>query len=338
MNGKQTTALALLTGCLALFGCGSADGPKGGDGKGGRTIGITFLNFSSPFFRSCKTNAEAVVEAHGDELLVVNAEYDAAKQMNAIEDFIQRGVACILLNPVNSDAAVPAVKKANAAGIPVVTFDINANGGKIECFVESNNILAGALCADYIGWRLKGQGKIVIVDHPGVTSVQQRVQGFKDHLANAFPNIEIRDTQVGEGNKEKGMAATENMLQAHPDIDAIFAINDPSGLGATQAVKAANNTHVFVVGIDGAPDAVAELQKGGPFAMSVAQFPQEIGRVAAEMAYKVLAGEKVPEHVRIRVMPVTKDNLDQYAGWEGKMVAKIACPWESKVQLGEESK
>ena len=335
MGSRGLVAMALAAACVVV-GCAESETPEAKAARG-RTIGMTFMSLSNPFFQACRRSAKAVVDARGDKLMVVNAERKSSVQLSGVENFVQAGVACILLNPVNSDAAGKAVEKANAAGIPVVTFDVTASGGKIACFVESNNYLAGQLCADYIGWRLKGKGNVVIINHPEVTSVKQRVAGFKEHLAKTFPGVKIIGDQAAKGTKEKSLEVTENLLRAHADIDAIFGINDPSALGAAQAVKAAKNIRIFVVGIDGAPDAVAELRKAGPLAMTVAQFPQEIGRVAAEMAYKILDGEPAPEHVRIPVMPVTAGNLDVYPTWEGKMLDKVEVPWKSDIQIGQET-
>jgi ribose transport system substrate-binding protein len=330
---------AMLTGCGEGERGEGPQGKAGGAPEGGRVLGVTFMSLSNPFFQSCKQSIEAVATDHGDEIMVVNAEYKAAGQLSGVENMVQAGVACLLLNPVNSDAAASAVLKANQAGTPVVTFDVTATKGEVACFVESNNYLAGELCADYIGWRLKGEGKIVLLDHPEVSSVRQRTAGFKDHLAKAWPNVEIAVTQLGKGRKEVGLQVTENIVRANPDIDAIFAINDPSALGATQAVKAAKIKDVFVVGIDGAPDAVAELKKeDSPFAMTVAQFPKEIGRVATEMAYKVIAGqEDVPEHIKVPVMPVTRENMDVYPGWEGGLPEDIEIPWKSTIEIKRET-
>ncbi len=303
-----------------------------------RTIGFTVMDISNPFFVACEQGARSVVEARGDSLQVVNGDSSASKQLSAVEDFVQRQVACVLLNPVNSDAAGAAVEKANAAKIPVVTFDVNASGGEIACFVESNNVLAGKLCADYIGWRLKGKGSVVIIDHPGVTSVRQRTAGFKERLAEKYPDIQIATTLVGQGKRGPSMKVTEHILGGDAKFDAIFAINDPTGLGATKAVKDAGVKGVFVVAIDGAPDAVAELKtEGSPFAMSVAQFPNEIARTAAAMAYDLLDGKPVPKHIKVPVMPVTRDNLATYPGWAGTMPEQVTVPWESDLTIERET-
>lgn len=308
------------------------------DTAGRRTIGFTVMDLSNPFFVACEDGARAVVKGRGDELQVVNGDNSASTQLRAVEDFIQRRVACILLNPVNSDAAGAAVTKANEAGIPVVTFDVNASSGEIACFVESNNVMAGSLCADYIGWRLKGKGKVVVIDHPGVTSVTQRTDGFKARLGERYPGIAIVKTLVGGGKRGPSMKVTEHILGGDVEFDAIFAINDPTGLGATKALKDAGAKDLFVVAIDGAPDAVAELKiAGSPFAMSVAQFPNEIARTAAEMAYKLLGGETVPAHIKVPVMPVTRDNLDQYPGWSGTLPDEVAIPWETDLTVTRES-
>lgn len=332
MNATKATAVAALAGSLLLCGCG---------GQRGRTIGFTVMRLSNPFFGACQAGAEAVVRQHGDTLLVVDADGSTAKQMSAMEDLIQRRVACILLNPVNSDAASAAVRKANAAGIPVVTFDVDATKGDVECFVESNNVLAGELCADYVGWRLKRKGieagKVVIVDHPGVTSVRQRVDGFKKRLAEEYPRVKVVKTLVGQGALKPSMDVTENILGGDVKFDAIFGINDPTGLGATKALKAHKVKGVFVVAIDGAPQAIAELKGGGPFEMTVAQFPKEIARVAAQMAYKVIRGEPVAKHVKIPVMAITRDNLQAYHGWEGDLPAQVTIPWPSDLRITRES-
>ncbi|MFW6162716.1 MAG: substrate-binding domain-containing protein [Planctomycetota bacterium] len=305
---------------------------------GQRTIGFTVMDLSNPFFVACEEGARAVVEGRGDALQVRNGDSSASTQLRSIEDFIQRRVACILLNPVNSDAAGAAVKKANAADIPVVTFDVNASSGDVACFVESNNVLAGRLCADYIGWRLQGKGRVVVIDHPGVTSVIQRTDGFKARLAEKYPDVEIVKTLVGEGKRGPSMKVTEHILGGDVEFDAIFAINDPTGLGATKALKDAGESDIFVAAIDGAPDAVAELESGdSPFAMSVAQFPNEIARTAAEMGYKLLDGETVPEHIKVPVMPVTRDNLEQYPGWSGTLPAQVEVPWETDLTVTRES-
>ena len=335
MDRWGTIAAALLAGSVTLLGCGSDDTPPGGqDGSKseGRSVGITFPKASDPFFLACRRGAEAVVTAHGDKLAALDAGSDPT-QTKAVEGLIERKAAFILLSVADPNASVAAVAKANAAGIPVVTFAAAGSGGKTVCSVESDHELAGAFCADYIGWRLGGVGEVAILDHPGVAAARQRIESFKNHAATHFPSITIVDTLLLGHTTDDGTAATTKLLQAHPYVDAIFAIDDARGLAAARAVTAAKNATVFVVGIGGGPEAVAELKKPkSPFAMTVAQFPQEIGRVAAETAYKMLAGETVGHpSITIPVMPVTRDNLGQYPTWAGGMADEIGIPWETKI-------
>jgi len=337
MGPRLCALAAAATAWMVLAGCSDGETPSGRSGPR-RTLGFTVMDLSNPFFVACNDGAEAVARQHGDRLQVVNADNSASKQMSAVEDFVQRKVACILLNPVNTDAAGAAVVKANAAGIPVVTFDVNASAGEIACFVESNNVLAGRLCADYIGWRLKGKGHVVVIDHPGVTSVRQRTRGFAERLAEKYPEVKVVKTLVGEGKRGPSMKVTEHILGGDTKIDAIFAINDPTGLGAAKAIQDQKARHVFVVAIDGAPDAVAELRSAdSPFEMSVAQFPNEIARTAAQMAYHIIECKPVPRHIKIPVMPVTRQNLAAYPGWEGKMPDQVAVPWESDLVIAREA-
>lgn len=344
MKARRALSAALLAGCLAAVGCGDGGGAgKGGDGKGeasrkSRRIGIAFASLSDPFSQAFRKGAEAVIKSHGDEAVVVDAKHEAPEQLKGVQKLVQAGVACILLEPVAADAAAAAVAKANAAKIPVLTFGVAAAEGKVASFIDSSHALAGELCADYIGWRLKARGRIVVLDHPGDASATPRIAGFRDRLATAFPNIEVAHTQAGQGRKDAAKAAVEKILQADPDVDAIFAINDASALGAAQALKAAKNAKAFVVGIGGTPEAIAELkEEASPFAMTVAQFPQQAGRVAAEVVYKLLAGEKVGERIRTPVMAVTKDNVGQHPGWEGSAPAAIEIPWPTDIRVAEDA-
>jgi ribose transport system substrate-binding protein len=321
---------------LAQGGCGNREAED--DSSGGSdpvtgyrkpAMGMTFMNLSNPFFTSIRDVTGKLADRDGVRLIINGAEMDASRQIDLIQNYVQQKVSCILLNPVDSDAASAGVKAANQAGIPVITFDVSTTGGEVACFVESNNLLAGQLCADYLGQRLQGRGRILVLDHPSVTSVQQRVAGFEEILRKKYPGIAIVTKQEGGAALEPARRAMESLLTGYPDIQAVFAINDPTALGAAQALQSAGRKDIFIVSIDGAPEAIDALRSEGPLACTVAQFPQEIGRMAFEMAQKILNGESTPRHIRVPVMPVTRENLDQYGGWSGPAPGTIQIPWKT---------
>jgi ribose transport system substrate-binding protein len=294
---------------------------------------MTFMNLSNPFFTSIRDVTLGLAETARIKVIVNGAEMDASKQLDILQNYVEQKVSCILLNPVDSAAVAAGVKAANAAKIPVVTFDVDAARGTVACFVESNNRLAGQLCAETLGLRLKGKGKVIVLDHPTVTSVQERVAGFEEVLRRKFPGVKVLVKQEGGAALEPGRQTMESLLTGYPQVDAVFAINDPCALGAAQALVAAKRTEVFIVSIDGAPEAIDAIRQGGPLVCSVAQFPQEIGRVAFTSAQRIVRGEAVPKHIRIPVMPVTKETLADYPGWTGKVPAKIVVPWKSDLKL-----
>lgn len=263
---------------------------------------------------------EKAAELGNVKIVALNGNMDVATQLNAIENFIQQKVDAIILNPADADSIVNGVKAANAAGIPVLTFDTNANGGEIVSFIEANNGQAGKLVGEYMAWRLEGKGKVAILDLPSVSCVRVRTDNWYE-VMKAYPDIEVVQTEIAASVPD-GLKMAENILQAHPDLDAFFAINDPGGLGAAQAIKAAGlSDKIFVGAVDGDPKAVEMIAAGDIYGITVAQFGAEIGRVACQTAVDYLEGKTVESHIMIPVMPVTIENYKDYPGWAGQLPA-----------------
>lgn len=303
----------LLAGITVPAGC--RQGSDAGEGKT-RVIALSLMTYNNPFFVALKDAASRTAAEHGWTLLEHNAELDPTRQLSAVEDFITRRVDAILLNPVDSRAIVTAVKSANQQGIPVICVDVNADGGEVATFVASDNHALGVMTGEYLVERLAGRGKVGLVTHPYVSSGRDRERGLKEVLAR-YPEIHIVAGQPSLGDRVKAMEVTENILTAHPDLDAIWAINDPSALGALAAVQSAGRQDdLFIVGIDGAPEAVQAIRDTDTFAATAAQYPQEIGRVGVEMALRYWAGEDLPPFVPTRISLVTDDSVADYPGWK----------------------
>ena len=293
----------------ATSGAASAASSKPG------TIGITLMTYNNPFFSVIKSVARKTAEAKGFQFRENDAEFDANKQAGAIEDFLAQGVSAILLNPVDSAAIVKSVEKANQQGVPVITIDVNADGGKLATFVASDNTKLGVLTGEYIAKRLNGKGNIALLTHPTVTSGKNREEGLKSVLAK-YPDIKIVAEQATRGERLASVNITENILTANPKLDCIWGINDPTALGAIQAVKQAKrDDKIFVVAIDGSPEAVEAIKQGGAFAASAAQYPQKMAIAAVEQAIRALKGEKLDAFFAIDGSLVTKDNVATFPGW-----------------------
>jgi ribose transport system substrate-binding protein len=199
--------------------------------------------------------------------------------------------------------------------VPVITVDVNADGGTIATFVASDNTKLGVLTGEYIAKRLNGKGSCALLTHPTVTSGKNREEGMKSVLAK-YPDIKIVAEQATRGERLTSVTVTENILTANRKLDCIWAINDPTALGAIQAVKQAKrDKELFVVAIDGSPEAVEAIKQGGPFEASAAQYPQKMAAAAVEQALLALKGEKLPAFFSIDGSLVTKENVASYPGW-----------------------
>jgi len=256
-------------------------------------VGLSLSTLNNPFFVTLRDGAMAAAKELGITLFVADAQDKPAKQLNDIEDLIQKKVDLIIINPTDSAAIVPAIEAANKAKIPVITVDRGAAGGQVVAHIASDNVAGGAMAAKFIAEQLKGKGKVVmLVGIPGTSAARDRGLGFKTELKK-YPGIQLVAEQVANFNRAEGMRVMENLLQAYPDIDAVFAQNDEMALGAIEAIRAAKKLgKIMVVGFDAIPDALNAVKKG-EMAATVAQQPYLMGKLAVEKAYDYLKSKTI---------------------------------------------
>lgn len=295
--------LALLTssiGCQEKAPRSAKDGTDKPDRTTATTIGVSLLTRTHPFYQDLEAGLREGATAKGYELIVQAGEFDVAKQKSQIEDYIVRKVNAIIVCPCDSKSIGTSVQAANDAGIPVFTADIAvlAEGAKVVCHVASDNVAGGTLAAQAVAEALGGKGEIAIIDHPEVESVIQRVSGFEQEVAR-HPDLRIVAKLSGRGVKDGAFRTAEDILQGHPEVDAIFGINDDSALGALAAVEKANRQgRVTIVGFDAVPEARKAIAEGKIFA-DVIQQPLEIGRTTIAVISDYMAGKDVPPAVLI---------------------------------------
>ena len=278
-------------------------------------IGLTVQNLSNPFFVAMSRGAQDYAKKNNAEVITQSADGDLAKQTSQIEDFITKEVDLILVNAVDSKGIAGAVSEAKAAGIPIIAVDVGADGG-VNSVVSSDNFLAGKLAGEYIVKRLNGKGSVAVLDGPPVSAVTDRIAGFEEAIKGT--DVKVVAKQNGNGNRETSLTMMETILQAKGkgEIDAVFAINDPSGVGAKIAAEqAGRDGEMFIVGVDGAPDAVTALKEKKSFAASSAQHPFDMIQKAIEVGLKVVKGDKVEPVIKVQVDLVTQENVDSYKGW-----------------------
>ncbi len=244
---------------------------------------------------------------YGYTVNVVDASRDNSKQQSQVEDFISQKVAAIVLTPYDSQAIGSAIVEANKAGIPVFTADIanTSKDGKVVAHIASDNVQGGAQAGKLMCAAVKS-GPVAIIDEPEVTSVQDRVKGFKSALASGCPGVTIVADIDGGGERAKASSATEDILQSHKDLKGIFGINDDSALGAARAIESAGlKGKIAVVGYDATPEARTAIGNGSMYGDAI-QHPDQIGADTIDAIHDYFAGKTVPAKIAVPVGTFTK--------------------------------
>lgn len=305
---------------LALTACNRGDGDT-------PTVALVLKTLNSPFFIEMEEGARAAADSLGIELVVQapEREIDVEKQMQIIENLLQRRVDAVLLTPSGSREVVPAIVKANAAGTPVVVVDTRVDGpaleeagGRVSTFIGSDNLDGGRIAGQFLAERLNGEGRVAVLEGiPGHETGDSRLTGLREALA-LYPGIEIVSSQTANWERDQAFNVMQNVLQSHPDLDGIFAANDVMALGALEAIAAAGRTgEIVVVGFDALDDARTAIREGRMDA-TIAQYPREMGRLAVISAARLLRGETVPAEQPVSIELVTREQTgaDTPAGEE----------------------
>ncbi len=269
------------------------------DGEAVATVGVTVLTMTHPFFLDLVDELKAEAERANIEVVLVSSEFDVARQKDQMSDFIVQQVDAIILCPSDSKAIGTAIKEANEAGIPVFTADIAALVDDVDvvAHIGIDNFNGGVMAGETAVEALGGNGKVAIIDHPEVESVIQRTSGFLQAVEQANAggsDIELVSRLPGSGAMDKSFKAAEDMLQAHPDLDLIFGINDETALGALAAIeKAGKAGQVQVIGFGGKVEAKKAVDEGKLYA-DVITYPRQIGSRSIQAVVAYMNGEKMP--------------------------------------------
>jgi ribose transport system substrate-binding protein len=290
----------------------SSASPAASAAAGRKTIGVSIQNREAQFYQDMESGMRSEAAKYGYGLIVVDASRDNAKQQSQVEDFISKRVDAIVLTPYDSQAIGSAIAEANSANIPVFTADIasTSSQGHVVAHIASDNVQGGFEAGTLICQAVKA-GSIAIIDEPEVTSVQDRVKGFKAAIAQRCPSVSVVADVDSGGTRDKASSDTGDILQAHRDLKGIFGINDDSALGALAAVRAAGLTgKIAIVGYDATPEARDAIGKSEMYGDAI-QYPAKIGSTTIDVIANYFAGKKPPPVVKIGVGTFTKASLSQ---------------------------
>lgn len=331
---RVAAVIVTLTSAVLVAACGSSSSSSASPAKTSTSssssasstkssaqhpvIGMALMTLTNPYFgvmgQTCKSYAPKL----GMTCHVEGANLDQATQLAQVESFIQEHVSALMIAPPDAKAAVSEVLAANKAHIPVFTIDTNVvgykkAGGKVVEFVQTNNTKGGRIVGREIASYLHGHGTVGIDDYPLATSVLDRDAGVKAILKN-YPGIKIVADLNGGGTTTQGLKAASAMLEAHPNLNVIYDINCPSGLGAVDAIKAAGDVgKVAVIGFAGAKQCVEDIEQNTIFKAGVMQEPALETKTELKSIKKHLVDhESVPPLILTPAIEITKADAAKY--------------------------
>jgi ribose transport system substrate-binding protein len=302
----------------SVFAQGASETTKDVD-DGHYKFGFTCMDQSNPFFVLIEQTIREEVEKRGDVLISVDPANDVTRQIQQIEDVVAQNIDGMFLNPAEAEGVIPGLDMLKDAGVPIVNFDTEvADMSYIATYAGSDNYNAGKVCGEDLIKKIPQGGDIIVLDSPTMNSVTDRVNGFIDVIKGH--NFNIVAQQDAKGNLQRSMGISEDLLQAHPDVVAIFGGNDPTALGALAAANAAGLTNCLIYGVDGSPDIKGEIARGADSLIegSGAQSPISIAKTSVDLMYKIMEGEEVESRYPVPTFLITIDNVAEYGvdGWQ----------------------
>lgn len=325
-RGFRSAVLAcLMTMALLASACSSSAtggqtsqtaGGASGSSKSGSskeiTLGLAMPAISTAFWVSMDYGVLDEAKKLGVKVIAVDAGgFDqSAKQIQQIQTLIQRRVDVLLVGATDSKAVAPAVDQAVAQGIPVIGLSSLPATDKLAVKVGADHYGMGAFDAECLGAALGGQGQVAIMaGPPGVNWAQDRDKGFKETLAQKFPNIKIVAEQLGPSERNQGVTLMQEWLQAFPNLKGVFAVTDDLGAGAADALSAAGKTGQVKIATANLSQVGEQYLKEGKIACEAAQAVVQQGREAVRAAVALVRHQPYQKEIKTQAIGVTAENL-----------------------------
>lgn len=307
---KKTFRAALAIACAGTLmagtvACGSTSS------SGGDKVALLVSTLNNPFFVDLRDGAQAAAKDLGVDLMVSDAQNDSSTQQNQAQNAQSQGAKAVIINPVDSDAASPAVAPLLSSNLPVISVDRSVTGEDVTSHIASDNVAGGAQAADELAKAVGEKGKVIILQGtPGAASTRDRGDGFKKEIKK-YSGIEVVAEQTANFDRAEALDVTTNLMQSNPDVVGIYAENDEMALGAIQSLGSKAGVDVKIFGFDGTEDGLKAVSNG-TMVGTIAQQPKELGKKAVEAAVKAIKGESVEKTESIEVKTVTKGNVADF--------------------------
>ncbi len=307
---KKTFRAALAIVCAGTLMAGTA-ACGSTSSSGGDKVALLVSTLNNPFFVDLRDGAQAAAKDLGVDLMVSDAQNDSSTQQNQAQNAQSQGAKAVIINPVDSDAASPAVAPLLSSNLPVISVDRSVTGEDVTSHIASDNVAGGAQAADELAKAVGEKGKVIILQGtPGAASTRDRGDGFKKEIKK-YSGIEVVAEQTANFDRAEALDVTTNLIQSNPDVVGIYAENDEMALGAIQSLGSKAGTDVKIFGFDGTEDGLKAVSDG-TMVGTIAQQPKELGKKAVEAAVKAIKGESVEKTESIEVKTVTKENVADF--------------------------
>lgn len=279
------------------------------------TYALVQINQQALFFNLMNKGAQEAAKASGKDLVVFNATDNPVAQNDAIENYIQQGVKGILVDAIDVNGIMPAIKEAAAAKIPVIAIDAVLPEGPQAAQVGVDNIEGGKILGryflDYVQKNMNGKARLGIVGALNSAIQNDRQKGFQE-IITANKQITVADVVDGRNIQDNAMTAAENLITGNPDLTAIYATGEPALLGAIAAVEnQGRQKEIKVFGWDLTVKAISGIDSGYVAAV-LQQDPEKMGEEALKALNDISAGKRVPKRILVPATVVTKVNVDAY--------------------------
>lgn len=303
--GRARSAFIILLAAFALTNCNASRK---------KVIGVVPKGTSHLFWQSVQAGVVAAGRDLGVEVLWNGPaqETEYSRQLEIVDSMIARRVDGLAVAAADRKALNVSLDRAAAAGIPVTVFDSGVDSTNYMTFIATNNYAGGQMAARKLAELIGGKGAVAMVMHaPGSASTMDREKGFEDVMAKEFPGIQIVQKQFGMSDRSKAMAAAENILTAHPNLNGIFASSEPSSVGTALALKSRGvSGKIKFVAFDASEGMIEDL-KGGTIDAVVAQDPFRMGYEAVKSLVDRLGGKTPPKVMDLSARVITKADLDK---------------------------
>ncbi|MHC4564660.1 MAG: substrate-binding domain-containing protein [Planctomycetota bacterium] len=316
---RRSFVLTIIVLLMLAFGCKQKEegAGTGANSQGKRRIAVVISTLNNPWFVVLGDTAKARAEELGYDATIFDSQNDTAKESDHFDNIIVGDYAAILFNPTDADGSIANVKKAKEAGIPTFCIDREINSSDVAVTqILSDNYAGCVELGQYFVKKMGQKGNYVeLLGILGDNNTPNRSEGFHSVVDN-YPELKMVDRQSAEFDRTKALEVLESIMQANPEIDAVFCGNDAMAMGAYQALATAGKADkVMVFGFDGAKDVIDSIRDGKIVATGM-QFPKRMAQMAAEQADEYIKGKRdFPQKVPVAVELVTQENIAKYTAY-----------------------